>query len=299
MLSILIPIYNFDCRRLVKDLVAQAMKLEEAVEIICLDDCSTEAFATLNQEISLYASFVQYDYLHQNIGRAKIRNVLAQKAIFPYLLFMDCDSAVREDNFLKKYIANCRANTVVCGGRSYLETPPKNAFRLHWEVGRKREQLSAAKRNEMPYHQFMTNNFLAPKTIFDRLQFNEEITQYGHEDTLFGLALKQLNINILHIDNSLLHIGLETTATFLMKTEQAVENLAMLVQKGKPIETTLLRAFWQLKRWRLLALFHWLFQRFAIAIRRKLYCVPPSLRAYDLYKLGKFVEKYINLTNMK
>lgn len=291
MLSILIPIYNFDCRILVKHLLSQAIALEQPFEMICLDDHSIERFSKLNREMNSYSPFIQYEYLQKNIGRAKIRNVLAAKAQFPYLLFMDCDSAVRHDNYLKKYLANCRANTVICGGRNYAAIPPENAFRLHWEVGRKREQLSAQKRNRNPHHQFMTNNFLVPKKIFSQLQFDETVTQYGHEDTLFGLALNQLNINVLHIYNPLEHIDLENAPTFLKKTEQAIENLVELSRQGKAIDTKLLRTFHQLEQWKLLAVAHFFFRRFSTTIHRNLRSSSPSLRVFDLYKLGKIIEK--------
>jgi hypothetical protein len=41
MLSILIPIYNFNAVPLVKELQKQCMECDLEFEIICIDDCST------------------------------------------------------------------------------------------------------------------------------------------------------------------------------------------------------------------------------------------------------------------
>ncbi|MEM1327629.1 MAG: glycosyltransferase family 2 protein [Bacteroidota bacterium] len=295
MLSILIPIYNFDCRDLVRDLVAQADVLEEAVEIICLDDASSSVFRVLNQEILSYSSMVTYQYLSKNIGRSKIRNRLAKLAQFPYLLFMDCDAAVPCDDYLKQYLIHCQPNTVLCGGRVYQNTAPENDdYLLHWTVGKVREEIDAKVRQQQPYYSFMTNNFIAPKSVFDRLQFEEKLTQYGHEDTLFGLALEEQNISVNHLDNPLIHVGLEETMIFLEKTEQALENLVYLVQNGYLIETRLLQLFRRLERARLLSVFLRSFRWARPRLIQRLKSAAPSLFAFDLYKLGIFVEKYVD-----
>jgi hypothetical protein len=294
MLSILIPIYNFDCRQLVKDLVVQAQLLTAPIEIVCLDDASSENFRVLNQEVETYDAIVTYDYLPRNVGRSKIRNLLVRRARYSHVLFMDCDAGVPNAGFLANYLPCLQPNLVVCGGRSYqLESPKDKALLLHWTVGNAREQISAQRRSQNPYHSFMTNNFVAPTTLFRQLSFNEKLTQYGHEDTLFGLALKKQKLAIAHIDNPLYHIGLEDTNAFLRKTEQALENLVYLIQNDYPVETRLLQLFWQLKQLRLLTVFLHSFRTVRPHLLRQLCGDTPSLFVFDAYKLGIFIEKYV------
>ena len=50
MLSILIPIYNFDITQLVKDLHEQAKSLEKSFEIILIDDASDETYTKINKQ---------------------------------------------------------------------------------------------------------------------------------------------------------------------------------------------------------------------------------------------------------
>ena len=90
MLSILIPVYNFNIVPLVKELHGQASRLSIPFEIIVLDDCSSELLRDQNKEVSSLPG-VKFKILDRNIGRARIRNRLAEMAKYSSLLFMDCD----------------------------------------------------------------------------------------------------------------------------------------------------------------------------------------------------------------
>ena len=92
-LSILIPCYNWDVQSLINhlhSLCVNSQKLNK-FEIICIEDASKECFS--NDQISELSN-VKYKKLTQNIGRAKIRNLMAQKAQYEWLLFIDADSKI-------------------------------------------------------------------------------------------------------------------------------------------------------------------------------------------------------------
>jgi hypothetical protein len=63
MLSILIPIYNFDVRRLVSELDRQAALLDVSCEICCLDDASEISFSTKEQGVRSQLAHVRYEEL--------------------------------------------------------------------------------------------------------------------------------------------------------------------------------------------------------------------------------------------
>jgi len=218
MLSILIPIYNFEVVDFVKDLSTQASLCKIDFEILCFDDASTAEFKSKNSKLATIQGVV-YNELSQNVGRSKIRNLLADKAKYEYLLFLDCDSKTNTNEFIKKYINHAKPNVVTYGGRNYEINPPKESEKyFRWWYGVKRETITVNDRVKQPYHSFMTNNFLIPKALFLSIKLNEELNGYGHEDTLLGLELKIKQIPILHIDNPLCHIGLESVDEFLRKT---------------------------------------------------------------------------------
>lgn len=285
MLSILIPVYNFDIRSLVEELHRQCIVIGIVFEIRCLDDGSWDTFKELNQTLTALEG-VHYEELTQNVGRSKIRNLLGATAKHPYLLFMDCDSKVNHKNYIQLYIKHLDKNTLLYGGRTYQDQKPvENDFYLHWNYGIHREQQVAEQRALHPYHSFMTNNFLIPQSIFLEIKFEEQLTQYGHEDTLFGLALQKRKIPIVHLDNPLEHIGLEKAAVFLDKTKMAIENLWFLAQTNQPIETKLLNVHQKIKEWKLgkpLLLLDGLINSL---IRKNLLSPNANLRVFDFYKL--------------
>jgi glycosyltransferase involved in cell wall biosynthesis len=288
MLSILIPVYNFDTRQLVADLVAQCRTCGIVFEILCFDDGSEEKFKKLHRE-SLPQAQVIYKELPQNIGRSAIRNYLGKSALYPWLLFMDCDSKVVRPDFIQKYVAHLAPGTLVYGGGCYAPTPPDDpALFFHWKYGTLREQMPAAQRRKTPYHSFKTNNFLVPKAVFLATGFDETLRQYGHEDTLFGLELARREVPILHIGNPLEHLGLEPVEVFLAKTRQGLENLHTLLKRGAPIETTLLRAWNFLKKSGLKRIFILVYRMTEPIILKQLESDNPRLLVFDIFKLGYF-----------
>ena len=159
--------------------------------------------------------------LSSNQGRSRIRNLLADAAKGQYLLFLDCDSKVVKADYLATYVSALHPDTLLYGGRCYLPTPPADQrYYLHWYYGIHREQQSAEQRQKQPYHSFMTNNFLIPTKQFMAIRFDESLKQYGHEDTLFGMELKNRQVPIVHMDNPLEHTGIEVAEIFLDKTKR-------------------------------------------------------------------------------
>ncbi|MCH2045082.1 MAG: glycosyltransferase family 2 protein [Saprospiraceae bacterium] len=286
MLSILIPVYNYEISHLLKALYKQANETTVEIEFVVVDDASDIYFLEKNAWIKQLES-VQYITASENMGRSKIRNYLASLATFDYLLFMDCDSMPVDEQYLQNYLQNLDPKVLLYGGRVYQAEPPKNTTDyFHWYYGRHREVQSAGVRQENPYDSFMSNNFLIPKAIFLQIQFEEELKQYGHEDTLFGLELKKQKVKIQHLDNPLIHVGLDPVEAFLAKTIKGVENLYQLEQKydlGNRIK--LLRAFRLLKQYRMLWFVQMIYTLLSKRIRHNLLGKNPKLRAFDLFKL--------------
>ena len=290
MLSILIPVYNFEINKLVDDLLSQAIDAQIVFEILCFDDGSTAYFKNKNKRLN-ELKYVNYVELPENLGRSKIRNELAKAAKYEYLLFMDCDSKVVSTDYILKYIKYLKPDTLLYGGRIYDQMPPSDPqLKLHWHYGIQREQVDYKIRQKQPYHAFQTNNFLVPKKVFSGIWFEEHLKQYGHEDTLFGFELKNRQIPLLHIDNPLEHIGLESADVFLSKTEKGIQNLIKLSQEYSFVSTKLLRAYQWSMSTGLKYPVKWIFRIFKKKMEQNLRSDRLSLRCFDFYKLGMMVE---------
>ena len=276
---------------------------KSSLKLSVLDDGSERDFKYYNKSVKDLPHVV-YEELSTNLGRSKIRNELGKRAKFDLLIFMDCDSKVVSESYIKNYLDSIEflqklkafkkgkskisvAQSLIYGGRCYQRSRPKlSRNHFHWHYGIKREQSTALSRKKQPYHSFMTNNFLIPKHIFLDILFDENLTQYGHEDTLFGLELKKREIPIIHIDNPLEHIGLETTKVFIEKSKKAIQNLYYLSQRNELIETKLLSYFKKLKRFGLVNLMAGFFDIYELKLLNNFQSKSPNLKLFDLYKLG-------------
>lgn len=286
MLSILIPVYNYDVFKFVSKLHYQCKAEKIKFEIIIIEDGSVNTFK--NQELQKLDS-VNYIKQEKNIGRAKIRNLLAEKAKYNNLLFIDCDSDIY-DNYIKKYIdfISKTEYKIIYGGREYTKQLSNVKYSLHWKYGTKIESKPVDKRQKEPNKSFMTNNFLIKKQIFNKIKFNEQITGYGHEDTLFGIELLKNNIKIIHINNPVIHIGLDSNDAFLEKTLTGLKNLKFIykIYNDKKILLQNIKLLRFYKRYYFLKpalLIYYKYNKQKIINNLK--SADPDLKKYSLFKL--------------
>lgn len=287
-LSICIPIYNQNVTPLVNELRAQALRADCQFEILLMDDASTR-YKEANSRLCELEG-VRFIGLEKNVGRSVIRNKLADEAFYDYLLFMDCDVLPYSPDFLEKYI-QMEGHDVVVGGYRYEEQPISDAYTFRWKYGKKREERSAATRNRRPNDSFSTFNFLIKKSIFKQVRFDESLKGYGHEDTFFGISLKEAGVKVTHIDNPLLHLGYDNSAVFLEKSRNSVHNLWAIYGKvadrdGFADSVKLLRYYRSLERSGLVSLCATLFTYADKVLQYNLLGKSPYLFLFDLYKLG-------------
>ncbi len=291
MLSIVLPIYNHDIRKLVDTLRKQCQKADIPFQILCFDDFSTEKYKSLNQTLASIIH-VNYTEMTENLGRSRIRNWLGKAAFYDYILFLDCDSVVRDKNFIKNYLKHLPTDGILCGGRHYSKSKPRSKKKLlHWKYGTRRESLSAKKRNKEVYMNFHSNNFLIPSIVFMENLFDENIEGYGYEDLLYAENLKQKGIKIFHIDNPVLHDGLEINTEFVKKTENSIQNLAKLYNIGKLNKTRLILGYEKLRDYNLIKSFKWSYSKLENKILTNLNAENPSISLFNLWKLRLFLKE--------
>lgn len=289
MLSILIPTYNYDCAQLVRDLHGQVEALGIDYEIIVMDDASPVlACKERNRSIS-HLTHCRYVELEANLGRARIRNRLADEARYEWLLFMDSDAEVVSASFVVDYLKHTDAD-VVCGGLCHADRLPSPEVSLRYAYEKRADRHRAARyRAEQPYERFTPFNFMVRRELFMSIRFDERITEYGHEDTLFGIELGKRGAKVRHIDNPLRHVGLESNEQFLEKTRAALRNLA-LMEEHMQGHSSLLRLYGLLRCLSLdRCLARWMTRREHIIVQR-LMGEKPRLGLFFLYKLGYFAK---------
>jgi glycosyltransferase involved in cell wall biosynthesis len=293
-ISLLIPVYDYDIVALVHSMKSALGKVPEFYEILIGDDGSTAEYR--EKYMALEGESVRVIYSEKNIGRAAIRNKLAFEAKGDVFLFIDADAMLpgTAEAYMVRWIPYINLAPVLCGGTLYHDSPPGDPDKLlRWIYGKSREQRSASERNKHAHASFSTFNVLIDRSVFSKIRFDEELKQYGHEDTLMGYQLKKAGFDVLHIDNGLMHEGLESNKDFLNKTKLGIENLSKLYDKvtDKKVfsETVrILRIYNILRFFRLTRIFAGLFIRFRDRMEIRLDSSNISLYLFRFYKISMF-----------
>jgi len=297
MLSVCIPVYNFDVHQLVSDLNNEIRINGIDAEIILIDDASDIHYREINQ--SLQNEVENFIFLEENIGRSRIRNLFYQYTAGEYLLFLDCDGKVTDKNFLKNYISFIQGSleaAVIYGGRNAPKKASDPEHYLRWKFAVERENLPVEQRRNKPYLSFQTNNFIIKRELFKKVNFNPDFQKYGYEDLLFAMELKSEKVKISHIDNAILNNDLESNSVYLGKVDESVESLAKMLKddslRSKLAEVKLVRLYYQLYKTPF-AFFIRIFlgNRGLNMVKKMLLKGNINLRYLDVYKLGLLFKK--------
>ena len=285
--SILIPTYNDSCYTLVKTLRSQLLSLNVEWEIIVADDCSTDEDVREENAKIEKLSGCKVEWGTENIGRAAIRNLLADMAAGDWLLFVDSGNKIDSPDFMRKYaeffFKSSDAECVVYGGRMLNNDADATNLRYQYErAWENKGTIEARKAN--PYASFNTCNFFISRATMQRLPFNEEMKLYGFEDVLLGKQLKDAKVSIYHIDNPVTFGEYETNAEFLRKTEEAVRMQSQFKdQIGE--YSNLLCMEMKVRKLGLSGMLNFFFKITGGMLRRNLLGKHPKVVCFNLYKL--------------
>ena len=286
MISVLIPVYNYDITSLVKELHSQLESANITYEIICLDDFSDDSISSINEKATKLPN-TKYIKSNSNNGIAITRQNLVKSASFDWIILLDADTKINE-KFISSYLTYVgKEYGFIFGGFKYDETPPSNEILLRWKYGIKCEAISARIRNKNPYKVTIAANLLTRREDYLGLDLDDIGNNYAM-DYFFGSKLKAVSAKVFHIDNQVLHLGIENSSSYLQKKERAVYTLLTLYRQDK-IEihsNDLLKAFIFLKRFGLNYLFSFWFKVFQKRMSTNLTGKKPSVMLLQLYKVS-------------
>ena len=146
---------------------------------------------------------------------------------------------------------------------------------------------TAVDRSSEPYI-IITANVLIDKKIF--VSINEDLTNFYGEDLLLSWNLKKLNLQVIHIDNPVFHLGLENSVDFMNKAKTAITNLVRLEKEGRIGHDfiSLQRAYRKLKRYGGLGLFRSITKMMGNRMRSNALSDSPSMFYFNLWRLSHY-----------
>lgn len=294
MLSFLIPSYNYNCTDLVFDIHKQAGELKKSLsgffdfEILVADDCSTDEKKIQQNSVIESWEGCRFFRFEKNMGRARTCNFLAMQAKFDYLVLMDCDALVCTDDFVKTYWGNRDNAEVVCGSLRNPEVCPTGGELRFFYEKEAMKRRTVAFRMKHPYAHFTTFNVLFHREVFSHVQFDERCVEYGYEDVLMGVMLGKNGYAVSHIENPLVHNGIDPSAVYLKKVETS---LRVLNRLGEPLQSAspLVRMMRRIQKVGLLPLYRLFYRLFQKRLYANLIGLKPSMFLFKLYKLGYYI----------
>lgn len=285
-LSVLIPSFNYVCVELVRNLQKQAESLGLDYEILVADDGSTDRIAVSGNAVINDLPHCTYIIRDRNVGRAAIRNYLAGRSRFRWLLFLDCDMELPDESFIERYMRDYD-NDVIDGGIRIGGDAAllKGNIRYLYEHESEPRHV-AAERAKSPYRSFRTTNFMISRDTMLSNPFDERFRFYGYEDVFFGKRLMERGVGIRHIENPMVLADFEPNDIFIAKTEEAMNTLYRyrdelrgfsrlinITDKLRPI-MLLIKLWHRLLGW---------------AERRNLTGPNPSLTVFHFYRIGYYI----------
>lgn len=287
MLSILIPIYNYNAYPLVLELHKQCLECKIDFEILCQDDASKSVLNSENDKINSLSN-CNFTELKVNIAHRQNRNSLASKAKFENLLFIDGDSIIIRNNYISNYVSWLNDFDIIYGGRLHPENCPSNNQKLRWKYGKFIEDKSVEKRKLSPFQSLLFNNTIIKKDCFNKVKFDSHLTKYGHDDTQLSFQLSQFNPKLIHVDNPVEHGDIDSNIEYILKTKSSLENLIKLFEEGKINKDfsrliLLLLILNKMKLTNLIFVFYKISEGF---LSRNLEGNNPNLFIYNIFKIG-------------
>lgn len=290
-ISVLIPTYNDRVYPQVLRLHAQLEQLAASdgllYELVVGDDCSTDEAVRRDNAQLLSLPHCRIMAEQCNVGRAAIRNHLAQSAQYAWLLFIDAALFV-PDGFVAGYVRHLGEAQVVCGGSMVDALSQPQGLRCHYESV-SASRFSAAARARHPYRSFRTNNFMIARPLLLQHPLRADIRTYGYEDVLFGKTLETVGASILHIDNPVCYRWLEDNAHYLRKVEESLHTLYAYRDELEGY-SPLLDGVSRLAHVHLVGLLRLLYRVVRPIVLRNLQGRNPSLFLFNVFKVGTYLQ---------
>lgn len=222
--------HNYDPKSVLDSLTDQLHNRNVDIQVIVWDDFSAPEFReVLSDHRSKYRfPFITWKMGRENVGRSGMRQKILDFQRTGWLVSMDSDM-IPDDDFIDQMLDALQdPSTVYLGQHYYQSETPAEPFILHWTYGRHRELRSRSQDN---FQHFSTGIFALHGSLTPELRFDPKLRTYGHEDTMFGMQLREKDIPVRQTAMRAQHQGLIVQDRFIDRQLDAVRNLHRVVSQ--------------------------------------------------------------------
>lgn len=286
MISILIPVYNYNIQPLIENLLIQIEGIDYKWEILISEDASNEDLIRLNSEFVNKLNNSQIKLFQQeiNIGNAANRNFLIEQVSYEWLLFLDADVLPVESNFITTYLKQMLSTSfeIITGNIVYDSKNPLPHL-LRWKYGKEKEEVAFIDRKNNPILHCRAANFAIKRSLAQKINFPILKEKYGFVDTRFFLQFSETEICV--IENPVYHLGIEENSIFIAKTKKAIVNALFLLNSQDKLskKITLISTYHKVRVFR--GILAKVYSKFHLYFEKKLVSKKPSIFIFQVYKL--------------
>jgi len=209
IISVIIPVYNSDIflKRCLESIISQTLA---SLEIICIDDCSTDNSFNILTEYSKKDNRIKVFKNSKNIGQGLTRNRGIDLAKGEYIAFVDSDDWIESDMYESLYgqTINKKYDLVCCN--LIYDFPNGDSEVIRMPSSEKITQNFMIKESISP-----TIKLFSPNSPCDKIYKREYIEKLNlrfkservllYEDKLFNLTFFSSNPSFCFLTKSLYH----------------------------------------------------------------------------------------------
>lgn len=241
--SIVIPVYRVDEELLRKCIESLLLQTLNEIEIIIVDDGTTDACKELCKEFAAEEDRILY-LSQKNAGVSVARNNGIQHATAPIITFVDADDWVEPEmcETLKKEFDN-HNDIQICIFAAYLNSPGSERKNPFWNSekkifeGKEKEQLqlqSIYRKSSKFVPEFATfgttwcKGYRRQWLIDNQLWYEPELRR--GQDTIFNLNAFEKADKIMYVNKYLYHYRLNDASAVHRYTDNAIEYLNRILR---------------------------------------------------------------------
>ena len=229
-LTVLTPFYRYDPSAMLK----RFARAPAGVEFVLLDDgsASAELVANVMSAAAATGAPARIMVSEANLGRSRARNRLIAEAQGEYVLFLDADMLPDTATFLSVWlgIIATQAPRVAFGGLSLAHAAPTAETALHYALFGRSDCAPARQRARRAAQATASSNLLVERDFLLAHPFDDHFTGWGFEDVDWALDVSRVE-EIMHVDNTATHAGLDDVSTLMRKSAEAGPNFGRLARK--------------------------------------------------------------------
>lgn len=217
--SLVIPFYKRTVflRQILETLSLQACELQFNLSVFVVDSNSVSNLLSTLQVSTL--DNLNISILNTSNSLSAKRNLGASCVVDPYIAFLD-DDCIPDRDYIKSVLTAINSQDICNGIFTGQASFPRTRVCSSQYISFRQSLLfkyPRVPRTECPFLYALAMNCVVPKSVFDKISFNESFSSYGWEDHDFFLRISDSGLSIINAEFAVFHFEQTSISNYLSK----------------------------------------------------------------------------------